>query len=69
MASPLQLSSPIIVLVILVVSNLNNVQADSESLDDLYTEDLKPEARLNFVTGNLTLESINPYVKIKRVHT
>ena len=60
MASPLQLSSPIIVLVILVVSNLNYVQADSESLDELYNEDLKPEARLNFVTGNLTLESINP---------
>ena len=60
MASPLQLTPSLVCVVILVLCNLANVQADTETFDDILMEDLEPEARLSFTTGNGSLASLIP---------
>ena len=68
MASPLQLATPLAYLVIFVIYNLAIVQADTETFDDLNFDEIQPESRLSFTTGNLSLSSIIPdaYVNLKQ---
>lgn len=49
MASLVQISLGF--LVVLVLSNVGSIKADTETGDDLFFEDLQAESRLSFTTG------------------
>ena len=68
MASPLQLATSLAFLVIFMICNLAIVQADTETFDDVLLDELQPESRLSFTTGNGSLSSIIPdaYVNLEQ---
>ena len=61
MASLIKMTSSLVFIVLLVLSELANANADG--FDDLPLEDLEPEARLSFTSGNTSSVTFDPYVK------
>ena len=54
MASRIKLTLSLVFIVLLVLSELANANADTQTFDDLPLEDFEPEARLSFTNGNMS---------------